>query len=67
VIVVSDTSPISNLIVVEQIELLPQLFSSVVIPDAVFQELLANGVEHPVAQTVQVSRNQISPPASRNL
>ncbi|MBW4541530.1 MAG: hypothetical protein KME43_20655 [Myxacorys chilensis ATA2-1-KO14] len=52
---------------VEQIELLPQLFSSVVIPDAVFQELLANGVEHPVAQTVQVSRNQISPPASRNL
>lgn len=53
-IVVSDTSPISNLILVSYIHLLPQLFDTVIIPDAVYQELLANGSNHPVTQTVQV-------------
>jgi uncharacterized protein len=52
VIVVSDTSPIANLIVVGQIDLLPQLFRTVVIPEMVYQELLANGENHPVTQTV---------------
>jgi uncharacterized protein len=33
--------------------LLPQLFGKVIIPDAVYQELLANGSDHPVTQTVQ--------------
>jgi len=53
VIIVSDTSPISNLIVVGYDRLLPQLFGTVIIPDAVYQELIANGNNHPVTQTVQ--------------
>lgn len=53
-IVVSDTSPIANLIVVGQIDLLPQLFGSVVMPEMVYQELLANGENHLVTQTVMV-------------
>lgn len=51
-IVVSDTSPIANLVVVGYIDLLPQLFGSVVIPEIVYQELLANGREHLVTRTV---------------
>lgn len=42
-IVVSDTSPLCYLILIEQIELLPRLYGSVVIPTAVHQELLAVG------------------------
>jgi uncharacterized protein len=53
VIIVSDTSPIANLIVVESINLLPQLFGTIVIPAMVYQELLANGESHPVTQTVR--------------
>ncbi len=52
-LVVSDTSPISNLIVVGYVHLLPQLFGSILIPDVVYQELLANGFDHPVTQMVQ--------------
>lgn len=52
-IIVSDTSPVSNLIVVGHVHLLSQLFGTVIIPDAVYQELLANGTHHPIAQTVQ--------------
>jgi uncharacterized protein len=40
VIIVSDTSPISNLIVVDSIDLLPQLFRTIVIPDVVYQNYL---------------------------
>jgi uncharacterized protein len=55
VIVVSDTSPISNLIVVEYAHLLPALFGTVIIPAVVYQELLANGSHHPVTQMVQTA------------
>lgn len=51
-IIVSDTSPIANLIVIGYANLLPQLFGMIVIPDVVYQELLANGENHPVTQTV---------------
>jgi hypothetical protein len=54
VIIVSDTSPIANLIVVDSVDLLPQLFGSIIIPDVVYQELLANGENHPVTQTVMI-------------
>ena len=37
----------------EHIDLLPQLFGTVIIPAAVYQELLANGKNHPVTQTLQ--------------
>jgi uncharacterized protein len=52
VIIVSDTSPIANLIVIGYINLLPRLFETIVIPDVVYQELLANGENHPVTQAV---------------
>ncbi len=38
-IVVSDTSPINYLILIDHIQILPRLFDQVVIPQAVFEEL----------------------------
>lgn len=42
-IVVSDTSPISNLAAIGKLGLLEQLYGSVIIPTAVYQELLNSG------------------------
>lgn len=42
-IVVCDTSPICYLLLIDQIEVLPQLFGRVIIPQAVRDELLAEG------------------------
>ena len=38
-IVVSDTSPINNLAAINQLYLLHQLYGTVIIPEAVYQEL----------------------------
>ena len=54
-IVVSNTSPIANLIVVGHGDLLLQLFETIVIPDILYQELLANGENHPVTQAVMAA------------
>ena len=43
-LIVSDTSPLLNLIAIEQLELLKGLYGSIVIPPAVFAELQANGM-----------------------
>lgn len=40
-IIISNTSPINYLILIGQIDLLPQLFSRIIIPCAVYQELSA--------------------------
>ena len=53
--VVCDTSPICYLLLIEQVDILPQLFSQVIIPQAVRDELLAerssviiqNWISHP--------------------
>ena len=50
-IVVSDTTPISELAKVEHLMLLPQLFGTVMIPEGVFNELRAG--DHPVSNRVQ--------------
>ena len=42
-VVVADTSPINYLVLIEQIELLPQLYIRILIPPAVREEL-----KHPV-------------------
>ncbi len=42
-IVVSDTSPICYLVLIDQISLLPQLYSRVVIPQSVHKELCVTG------------------------
>jgi predicted nucleic acid-binding protein len=39
-IIVSDTSPINYLILIGQIDCLPQLFKHLIIPEAVYLELL---------------------------
>lgn len=38
-IIVSNTSPINHLILIGQIDLLPELFRQVIIPQAVYSEL----------------------------
>ena len=38
-IIISDTSPINYLILIRQIDLLPQLFEQIIIPQAVYNEL----------------------------
>lgn len=48
-IVVSDTSPICYLVLIEAIDLLPQLYGQVIIPQAVCSELGASGAP-PVLQ-----------------
>lgn len=40
-IVVSDTSPIANLIQIGQLHLLHEIFSEVIIPPAVYREVMA--------------------------
>ncbi|PSB28727.1 DUF3368 domain-containing protein [Stenomitos frigidus] len=52
-IVVSDTSPISNLAAIGQLILLQQLYGEVIIPTAVYQELLNSGSEDPAVLAVQ--------------
>lgn len=47
-IVVADTSPVNYLCIIGQIDLLPQLFGTVVIPQAVLDELQAAGSPHAV-------------------
>lgn len=52
-IVVSNTSPISNLAAIGQLGLLQQLYSNVIIPTAVYQELLNSGGTEPGILAVQ--------------
>ncbi len=51
-IVVSDTSPINYLVLIEFQNLLPELFDLVLIPEAVHRELQAGGTPEPVRQFV---------------
>jgi predicted nucleic acid-binding protein len=52
VIVVSDTSPLFYLLLIGEIDLLPALFGTVLIPEAVTRELRHAGVPTPVKQWV---------------
>lgn len=40
-IIISDTSPISNLLLIGQLPLLQKLYDQLIIPDSVFQETKA--------------------------
>jgi len=55
VIVISDTSPIVNLAAVGQLELLRQLYSKIVIPQAVRHEIVVVGAGQPGAIEVEAS------------
>jgi uncharacterized protein len=52
VIVISDTSAITNLAAIHQLHLLPQLYGQVTIPEAVYGELVE--VDPPVPGTLEV-------------
>ena len=47
-IVVSDTSPINYLILIELQDLLPKLFDRILIPDAVHRELQSDAAPDPI-------------------
>ena len=53
VIIVNDTSPLMNLAVVGCLELLHALYDTVLIPEAVWNELSALSSHHPEVATVQ--------------
>jgi len=52
-IVVSDTSPLNYLVLVGQVEILRAIFSRVVVPPAVIEELRAPGSPEPVKAWVE--------------
>ena len=54
-IVVSDTSPINYLILIEQINLLPELFGEIIIPQAVKIELSDLAAPDPVQTWINQS------------
>jgi predicted nucleic acid-binding protein len=51
-IVVSDTSPLNYLLLINQIDLLPRLYGQVIIPNAVYAELLSPGAPQVVNKWV---------------
>ncbi|WP_254175322.1 hypothetical protein [Planktothrix pseudagardhii] len=63
-IIVSDTTPISELAKVELLDLLPQIFGKVVIPQGVFDELQTG--QHPAASFVQNLAGLILYPSENN-
>lgn len=68
-IVVSNTSPITNLAAIGQLDLLRQMYQHAIIPKAVFQELTAQGGRHPgaiVQQLNWVETRTVSNPAVVN-
>jgi len=52
-VVVSDTSPIINLAMIGQLDLLPILFRQIIIPQAVFDEIVTSGAALPGAKEIQ--------------
>ncbi len=52
-IVVSNTSPITNLAAIGQLEMLQQLYAQVLIPQAVYGELTFGGVIQPGGREAQ--------------
>lgn len=66
-IVVSDTSPITNLAAIGQLDLLRQLYQQVIIPEAVFQELMTQGGQHPGAIVQQLAWVEMRAVVNRNV
>lgn len=52
-VVVADTSPLNYLVLIGQVEVLPVLYGSVVIPTEVFTELAEAGAPAPVANWIR--------------
>jgi predicted nucleic acid-binding protein len=56
-IVVSDTSPINYLVLIELQDLLPELFQRVLIPDAVHRELQSAAAPDPIRRFLAEAPN----------
>jgi predicted nucleic acid-binding protein len=54
-VVIADASPLNYLVLIDQIELLPQLFTEVFVPDAVLEELNSPETPPEVVQWVESS------------
>ena len=52
-ILVSNTSPIINLAMINQLNLLERLYGTVIIPPAVYDEIVTGGAGQPGADVVQ--------------
>ena len=60
-IVVSDTSPVLSLARIGRLELLRTLYQQVLLPSAVYQELLAGTAQPPAKSTLRRFRGSSSP------
>lgn len=52
-LIISDTSPIINLAAIEHLHLLPDLFSEIIIPYAVYHEVVVKGAGEPGSSDIQ--------------
>ncbi len=52
-VIVSDTSPIINLAIIGQLDLIPRLFHRVILPQAVFDEIVYDGAGLPGAAEIR--------------
>lgn len=51
--VISNSSPLINFAALERLDLLPTLYGTITIPDAVYQEVVITGHEHTAATVVE--------------
>jgi predicted nucleic acid-binding protein len=66
--VVSNTSPIINLAFIGLLNLLPQLYGSILIPDSVWHEVVVQGSGQPgAAELQQASWIKVETPRNRDL
>jgi predicted nucleic acid-binding protein len=53
--IVSNASPLIALARIGQLDLLPQLHTDVIVPEAVWQEVVVEGADHPGAEAVSAA------------
>ncbi len=51
-VIVADTSPLNYLLLIGEVEVLPKLYSHIMIPEAVLAELRARSAPVPVAEWI---------------
>jgi predicted nucleic acid-binding protein len=67
-VIVADSSPLIALAVIDQLDLLPNLYKRVLIPPAVWDEVTVKGIRMPGAQSVsQVQWLEIESPSVENV
>jgi len=67
-VIVADSSPLIALAVIDQLDLLPNLYKRVLIPPAVWNEVTVKGIGMPGAQSVsQVQWLEIESPSVENV